>query len=69
MVVNQTLIFQKLNFVFQEQFIIFSGRRKIVRRVFLFEELILFSKPIIVHGGHDVYQYKGSYKVIGLPLY
>ena len=34
------------------------------RRVFLFEDLILFAKPVKVSGSHDAYQYKCSYKVI-----
>ena len=41
----------------------YSGRKKIVRRVFLFEELILFAKPVNMNGGHDAYHYKSSYKV------
>jgi len=51
------------NLSFQDEFMIFSGRRKFVRRVFLFEDMILFSKPIRTTGGHDIYQYKCSYKV------
>nr|CAB3264944.1 pleckstrin homology domain-containing family G member 4B [Phallusia mammillata] len=56
------------NLLRQEQFVILTGRRKIIRRVFLFEELILFSKPIHVHGGHDTYQYKCSYKTAEIGM-
>jgi len=56
------------NLLRQEQFVIYAGRKKIVRRVFLFEELILFSKPIQNNGGHDHYQYKCSYKTAEIGM-
>lgn len=40
-----------------------AGRRKSLRRVFLFEELLLFSKPRRGPTGIDTYAYKRSFKV------
>jgi len=40
-----------------------SGRKKAVRRIFLFENLILFTKPKRTTQGGDVYQYKNSWLV------
>lgn len=47
----------------QDEFTIWLGRRKCQRHVFLFEDLILFSKPKRIEGGFDVYIYKRSFKV------
>lgn len=47
----------------QDEFTIWLGRRKCQRHVFLFEDLILFSKPKRIDGGFDVYIYKRSFKV------
>lgn len=47
----------------QDEFAIWLGRRKCQRHVFLFEDLILFSKPKRIEGGFDVYIYKRSFKV------
>lgn len=48
----------------QEEFLVFQGRRKMMRRVFLFEDLILFSKTRRGRQGqHDIYVYKHSFKV------
>lgn len=47
----------------RDEFIICCGRKKYLRHVFLFEDLILFSKTQKVEGGHDVYLYKQSFKV------
>ncbi|ETE69534.1 Pleckstrin-likey domain-containing family G member 4B, partial [Ophiophagus hannah] len=46
----------------QDEFCISLGRRKYQRHVFLFEDLILFSKPKRVEGALDVYLYKRSFK-------
>lgn len=47
----------------QDEFTIWTGRRKSQRHVFLFEELVLFSKPKKMEGGLDVFIYKQSFKV------
>lgn len=47
----------------QDEFIVWCGRRKYLRHVFLFEDLILFSKTKKIDGGYDIYIYKQSYKV------
>ncbi|KAL7978772.1 hypothetical protein Chor_013261, partial [Crotalus horridus] len=46
----------------QDEFSISLGRRKCKRHIFLFEDLILFSKPKRVEGALDVYVYKRSFK-------
>lgn len=51
----------------QDEFIVCCGRRKHLRHVFLFEDLILFSKTRKVEGGYDTYTYKQSFKVMWLP--
>lgn len=50
----------------QDEFIVCCGRRKSLRHVFLFEDLILFSKTKKVDGGYDTYTYKQSFKVTHL---
>lgn len=47
----------------QDEFTVFFRKKKSVRRVFLFEELILFSKTKKNDAGNDVYIYKQSFKV------
>lgn len=47
----------------QDEFIVWCGRRKNLRHVFLFEDLILFSKTKKIEGGYDIYIYKQSFKV------
>lgn len=47
----------------QDEFTVFFRKKKCVRRVFLFEELILFSKTKKNDVGNDVYVYKQSFKV------
>ncbi|XP_072374479.1 pleckstrin homology domain-containing family G member 4B isoform X2 [Scyliorhinus torazame] len=54
--------------VCQDEFTIWSGRKKYQRHVFLFEDLILFSKPKRIDGGFDVYIYKHSYKTADIGL-
>ncbi|XP_064191929.1 uncharacterized protein LOC135255103 isoform X2 [Anguilla rostrata] len=46
----------------QDEFTIWYGRKKCQRHVFLFEDLVLFSKPRKIEGGLDVYIYKHSFK-------
>ncbi|XP_065589496.1 puratrophin-1 [Cyrtonyx montezumae] len=52
----------------QDEFAIWLGRRKCQRHVFLFEDLILFSKPKRIEGGFDVYIYKRSFKTADIGL-
>ena len=52
----------------QEEFLVWQGRKKCLRHVFLFEDLVVFSKTKRSAGGHDVYIYKSSIKVITLEI-
>ncbi|KAJ7312056.1 hypothetical protein JRQ81_006390 [Phrynocephalus forsythii] len=52
----------------QDEFGVSVGRRKCQRHVFLFEDLILFSKPKRIEGGLDVYMYKRSFKTADIGL-
>ncbi|XP_077166128.1 puratrophin-1 [Paroedura picta] len=52
----------------QDEFSVSLGRRKYQRHVFLFEDLILFSKPKRIEGGLDVYIYKRSFKTADIGL-
>ncbi|XP_068170031.1 pleckstrin homology domain-containing family G member 4B isoform X2 [Antennarius striatus] len=52
----------------QDEFTVWTGRRKCQRHVFLFEELVLFSKPRKVEGGLDVFIYKHSFKTADVGL-
>ncbi|XP_064579522.1 puratrophin-1 isoform X3 [Zonotrichia leucophrys gambelii] len=52
----------------QDEFTIWLGRRKYQRHIFLFEDLILFSKPKRIDGGFDVYIYKHSFKTADIGL-
>lgn len=47
----------------QDEFTVWTGRRKCQRHVFLFEELVLFSKPKKMDGALAVFIYKQSFKV------
>ena len=47
----------------QDEFIVLYGRKRCLRHVFLFEELVVFSKTRHSASGHDVYLYKHSIKV------
>lgn len=47
----------------QDEFIVRTGRHKSLRRVFLFEELLLFSKPRQGPTGTETFTYKRSFKV------
>ncbi|GCC48208.1 hypothetical protein chiPu_0032505, partial [Chiloscyllium punctatum] len=44
------------------RFTVSCGRRKAVRQVFLFEQLIVLSKPKRAEAGPDAYVYKSSLK-------
>uniref|UniRef100_A0A8C4NM63 Uncharacterized protein n=2 Tax=Eptatretus burgeri TaxID=7764 RepID=A0A8C4NM63_EPTBU len=52
----------------QDEFLVSIGRRKQCRRVFLFHELILFSKTKRADAGHDIYVYKKSFKTAELGM-
>ncbi|XP_055756263.1 pleckstrin homology domain-containing family G member 4B-like [Salvelinus fontinalis] len=52
----------------QDEFWIWYGRKKCQRHVFLFEDLVLFSKPKHIEGGLDVYIYKHSFKTADVGM-
>jgi hypothetical protein len=52
----------------QDEFLVWQGRRKCLRHVFLFEDLLLFSKTKRSSAGHDVYVYKNSLKTTDIGL-
>ncbi|XP_059523761.1 puratrophin-1 [Myotis daubentonii] len=52
----------------QDEFTVRAGRHKSLRRVFLFEELLLFSKPRRGPTGTDMFAYKRSFKMADLGL-
>ncbi|XP_023565079.1 puratrophin-1 [Octodon degus] len=52
----------------QDEFMVRTGRHKSLRRVFLFEELLLFSKPRRGSTGVDTFTYKRSFKMADLGL-
>ncbi|KAM9253394.1 pleckstrin homology domain-containing family G member 4B [Dugong dugon] len=52
----------------QDEFVVCCGRRKYLRQVFLFEDLILFSKTKKMDGGYDIYVYKQSFKTAEIGM-
>uniref|UniRef100_A0A8C1C3S5 Pleckstrin homology and RhoGEF domain containing G4B n=1 Tax=Cyprinus carpio carpio TaxID=630221 RepID=A0A8C1C3S5_CYPCA len=52
----------------QDEFIVWCGRKKYLRHVFLFEDLILFSKTKKIEGGFDIYIYKQSFKTAEIGM-
>uniref|UniRef100_A0A8C1UCX4 Pleckstrin homology domain containing, family G (with RhoGef domain) member 4 n=1 Tax=Cyprinus carpio TaxID=7962 RepID=A0A8C1UCX4_CYPCA len=52
----------------QDEFTVWYGRKKCQRHVFLFEDLVLFSKPKRIEGGLDVYIYKHSFKTADVGM-
>uniref|UniRef100_A0A2K5QCG6 Pleckstrin homology and RhoGEF domain containing G4B n=1 Tax=Cebus imitator TaxID=2715852 RepID=A0A2K5QCG6_CEBIM len=52
----------------RDEFVVLCGRKKYMRHVFLFEDLILFSKTQKLEGGHDVYLYKQSFKTAEIGM-
>ncbi|KAM4609901.1 pleckstrin homology domain-containing family G member 4B [Polymixia lowei] len=52
----------------QDEFTVVFRKKKCVRRIFLFEHLILFSKTKRTEIGNDVYVYKQSFKTCDLGM-
>ncbi|XP_012586040.1 PREDICTED: puratrophin-1 [Condylura cristata] len=52
----------------QDEFTVRCGRHKSLRRIFLFEDLLLFSKPRRGPTGVDTFAYKRSFKMADLGL-
>ncbi|KAM5260033.1 pleckstrin homology domain-containing family G member 4B isoform 2-T2 [Hipposideros larvatus] len=52
----------------RDEFIVCCGRKKYLRHVFLFDDLILFSKTRKVDGGYDTYTYKQSFKTADIGM-
>ncbi|XP_052816340.1 uncharacterized protein LOC128242930 isoform X3 [Mya arenaria] len=53
----------------QDEFLVYHGRRKFMRHVFLFEDLVLFSKTRHTRSGfQDTYLYKFSFKMSDIGL-
>jgi len=48
----------------QDNFTVWNGKKKHQRRVFLLDDLVIFSKVRKQPGGVDLYYYKNSLKVI-----
>lgn len=47
----------------QGNFVVWQGKKKHSRRVFMFDELVIFSKAKRQPGGVDLFYYKNSIKV------
>ncbi|KAL1021067.1 hypothetical protein UPYG_G00008300 [Umbra pygmaea] len=52
----------------QDDFIVFFRKKKCFRRIFLFQDLILFSKTKKTEMGNDVYMYKQSFKTSDIGM-
>nr|XP_020470215.1 uncharacterized protein LOC109968346 isoform X2 [Monopterus albus] len=52
----------------QDEFTVYFRKKKCVRRIFLFEDLILFSKTKRTDVGNDVYVYKQSFKTSDIGM-
>uniref|UniRef100_A0A1A8KNG1 Quattro n=1 Tax=Nothobranchius kuhntae TaxID=321403 RepID=A0A1A8KNG1_NOTKU len=52
----------------QDEFTVFFRKKKCVRRIFLFEHLVLFSKSKRTDVGNDVYVYKQSFKTSDIGM-
>lgn len=61
--ISQVNLKEQGQLVRQDEFMVRAGRHKSLRRVFLFEELLLFSKPRRGSTGVDTFTYKRSFKV------
>ncbi|XP_051779061.1 rho guanine nucleotide exchange factor 40-like isoform X2 [Erpetoichthys calabaricus] len=52
----------------QNEFTVLGGRKKVIRQMFLFEDLLLFTKQKTLHGGQTAYIYKHSVKTADIGL-
>ncbi|KAJ8417900.1 hypothetical protein AAFF_G00227430 [Aldrovandia affinis] len=52
----------------QDEFTIWYRRKKCQRHLFLFQDLVLFSKPKKIEGGLDIYIYKHSFKTADIGM-
>ncbi|KAM3617688.1 uncharacterized protein V6R79_009684 [Siganus canaliculatus] len=52
----------------QDEFTVFFRKKKCVRRIFLFQDLILFSKTKKTDVGNDIYVYKQSFKTSDIGM-
>nr|XP_060637451.1 pleckstrin homology domain-containing family G member 4B isoform X3 [Anolis sagrei ordinatus] len=52
----------------QDEFTVYCGRKKYLRHLFLFEDLVLFSKTKKIDGGYDIYMYKQSFKTAEIGM-
>ncbi|MFT7806997.1 puratrophin-1-like [Arapaima gigas] len=52
----------------QDEFTVWYGRKKCQRHIFLFEDLVLFSKPKRIEGSLDIYIYKHSFKTADVGM-
>lgn len=50
--------------IYQDEFLVSFRKKKFYRHIFLFQDLILFSKTKKTEVGNDIYIYKQSFKVI-----
>lgn len=65
--VSQVNLKEQGQLIRQDEFLVTLRKKKCFRHIFLFQELILFSKTRKTDVGNDTYIYKQSFKVI--PLY
>ncbi|XP_041095476.1 pleckstrin homology domain-containing family G member 4B-like isoform X2 [Polyodon spathula] len=52
----------------QDEFVVLGARKKVTRQMFLFEEMLLFTKHKSHHGGKSCYIYKHSVKTADIGL-
>ncbi|XP_078411518.1 pleckstrin homology domain-containing family G member 4B-like isoform X1 [Cetorhinus maximus] len=52
----------------QDEFVVWCGRKKWYRHIFLFDDLIIFSKTRKTEGSNDIYIYKQSFKTSEIGL-
>ncbi|XP_033117221.1 puratrophin-1-like isoform X2 [Anneissia japonica] len=52
----------------QEEFLVYRGKKKCWRHIFLFEDTVVFTKTRQAGKGHDFYQYKSSLKTTDIGI-